>query len=120
LDKAEDGFYNEEDEGHAWPKQPDGVVGANVCWDTGNISTGNEEEGGCPSRFEYFLEGAVGSRIESGITDIQIDKTTGQQANPDLPPELIETQSHPFLLDPLGTLICLDCPIASHSATIYP
>lgn len=121
LDKAEDGFYNENEEGHAWPRQPDGVVGANVCWDTGNIATAAEGEGGCPSRFEYFLEGAVGARIESGITDIQIDKTTGQQANPDLPPELIESQSKPFILDPLGTMVCLACPIASHSATItYP
>lgn len=127
LDKAEEGAYKEEDEGHGWPNQPDGIVGANVCWDTGNISTAAPPDGqegapaGCATRFEYFLEGAVGARIESGATDIQIDKRTGQQAGPDTPPEEIETQNHPFLLDPLGTLYCLNCPVASASATIrYP
>lgn len=122
LDKAEDGFYNDEDEGHAWPRQPSGVVGATVCTTTGNVATVAEgQDSGCPTRFEYFLEGAVGARIEAGQRDVQIDKTTGQLANPDLPPELIETQNRPFLLDPLGTLVCLDCPVASHSASIrYP
>ena len=116
----------------AWPGQPAGVVGANVCWDWGNVSGKNEvsAEGtpldptaaaGCQTRFEYFLEGAEGSRIEAGAKDILIDKRTGQEAAPDTPPEFLETQNHPFLLDPLGTLVCLNCPIASASATIrYP
>lgn len=128
LDKAEKGFYsvagysNKEDEGHAWPRQPSGVIGANVCWDTGNVTTiAADGQAGCQSRFEYFLEGVVGARVESGRTDISIDKTNGQQAGPDAPPENIETQNHPFILDPLGTLVCTDCPIASASATIrYP
>lgn len=129
LSKAEEGFYSSEDEGHAWPNQPSGVVGANVCWDTGNASAANAAptEGtppvapGCQTRFEYFLEGAVGSRIESGAKDLLIDKRTGQEAAPDTPPEFVETRNSPFLLDPLGTLICLNCPIASGSATIrYP
>lgn len=131
LNKAEDGFYSPDDEGHTWPRQPAGVVGRNVCWDNGNVSGKNETttEGspvpapeasaGCPTRFEYFLEGAEGSRIEAGAKDIQIDKRTGQEAAPDTPPEFIETQNHPFLLDPLGTLVCLNCPIASASATIH-
>lgn len=117
LDKAESGRYDEEEEGHSQLFRPEGVVGATVCSDNGNVAP----EGGCPTRFEYFLEGAVGSRLEWGTKDVQIDKTNGQLAHPELPPELIETQNRPFLLDPLGTLVCLDCPIASHSATIsYP
>jgi penicillin-binding protein 1C len=118
LDKAEDGYYNPDDEGHAWPLQPDGVVGANICATNGNLPG---DPSNCPTRFEYFLDGTVGARIQTGSKDVQIDKTTGQLAHPELPPELIETQHRPFLLDPLGTLVCLDCPIASHSATIsYP
>ncbi len=121
LDKAEDGFYNEEDEGHAWPRQPSGVVGASVCWTTGNLPSGPEEDPGCPTRFEYFLEDNVGAGIESGNKDIEVFKDTGQLANEEALPEQKEVQNHPFLLDPLGTLVCLDCPIASHSATIsYP
>lgn len=138
LAKAEDGFYSiagnssPDDEGHAWPRQPAGVVGANICWDSGNVSGKNEVSkegtpldpaaaGGCQTRFEYFLEGAEGSRVEAGAKDILIDKRTGQEAAKDTPPEFLETQNHPFLLDPLGTLVCLNCPIASASATIrYP
>ena len=118
LDKAEEGYYNENDSGHAWPQKPQDVVGTNVCATTGNLPTSGGE---CPTRFEYFLKDYVGAGINSGNKDVSIDKTNGQLAHPELPPELIETQNHPFLLDPLGTLICLDCPIASHSATIrYP
>jgi penicillin-binding protein 1C len=121
LDKAGDGYYDPEDDGHVWPMQPDGIIGANVCVTTGNLPSGTEEDPGCPTRFEYFLKDAVGANIEAGNKDVHIDKTTSQLAHPELPPELIETQNRPFLLDPLGTLVCLDCPIASHSATIsYP
>ncbi|MCH7640708.1 transglycosylase domain-containing protein [Patescibacteria group bacterium] len=120
LDKAEDGFYNDEDEDHAWPQQPEGVVGASVCTTTGNLPD-NPDDPGCPTRFEYFLKDAVGAGIESGNKDIEVFKDTGQLANEEALPEQKETQNHPFLLDPLGTLICLDCPIASFSAQIrYP
>jgi len=120
LDKTEKGFYNKDDEGHAWPKQPDGVIGANVCATNGNLP-GNPDAPDCPTRFEYFLKDKVGAGIETGSKDIQIDKTTGALAYPELPPEFVETQNRPFLLDPLGTLVCLDCPIASSSAKLnYP
>lgn len=121
LDKAEEGFYDENEEGHAWPRQPSGVVGANICTDTGNLPGGSEEDPGCPTRFEYFIEGKVGAGIESGQRDLQIDKTTGTLAGPDTPPENIEPQNHPFLIDPLGTLICLDCALPQWEAIIgYP
>lgn len=120
LDKAEKGFYNKNDKDHAWPKQPEGIVGANVCSTTGNVPT-DEANPNCPLRYEYFLKDAVGAGIEAGQKDIQVDKNTKQVAYPELPPDQIETQNHPFLLDPLGTLVCLDCPIASASAKInYP
>jgi penicillin-binding protein 1C len=125
LDKAEDGFYNQEDEGHAWPFQPDGIVGATICATTGNLPDNPDDPAsgpaGCPTRFEYFLKDKVGAGIESGNKDIEVFKDTGQLANEEALPEQKETQNHPFLLDPLGTLVCLDCPIASHSAEIsYP
>ena len=122
LDKAEKGSYNESDEGHAWPSPPDGVVGANICATTGFLPPGGQDNSGCPTRFEYFLRGSIPNTTDTGVRqDIPIDKTTGQMAGPDTPPELIETQNHPVYTDPLGTLYCMDCPIASASATIrYP
>lgn len=128
LDKAEKGSYTaggysqEDEEGHAWPSQTEGIVGANICATTGYLPPGPEDNPGCPTRFEYFLKGTVPSKTDAGERlDIPIDKTTGQIAPADFPPELTETQNHPVYTDPLGTLYCLDCPIASASATIrYP
>ncbi|MBU0572766.1 penicillin-binding protein [Patescibacteria group bacterium] len=121
LSKAEDGFYNEEEQSHAWPLQPSGVVGATVCSTTGVLPSGPEGDLGCPPRFEYFLSGNIPEAIEGGNQDIQIDKTTGALANPDTPPENIETQNHPVIYDPLGTLMCLDCIIPEKAVTVrYP
>lgn len=117
LDKAEDGEYDEDERDHAWPKQPKGVVGANVCTNNGNLPA-DPNNPGCPTRFEYFLSSKVGAGVESGQKDVQIDKTNGALAYPELALEFIETQNRPFLLDPLGTIVCLDCPIASSAATI--
>lgn len=120
LDKAENGFYDKKEKGHSWPKQPQGITGANVCATNGNLPD-NPDSPGCPTRFEYFLSDNVGAKIDTGNKDVQIDKTSGALAYPELPPDLTETQNRPFLLDPLGTLVCLDCPIASSSAKInYP
>ncbi|MEJ2347606.1 MAG: transglycosylase domain-containing protein [Patescibacteria group bacterium] len=121
LNKAEDGFYNEEDEGHAWPLVPDGVTGANVCSVTGALPGGPEEDPGCPVRFEYFLSDNLPEPIEATHQDVQLDKTTGALANPETPPENIETQNRPVIYDPLGTLVCLDCPIPEAAVNIrYP
>jgi hypothetical protein len=69
-----------------------------------------------------MFSSVVGANIQTGITDVRIDKTTGAITDrEDLPPDQIEVAQRPFLLDPLGTIICLDCNSASQSATIrYP
>ena len=120
LDKSEEGYFNLKDKNDAWPKQPEGVIGANVCTPSGNLPN-DPNNPGCATRYEYFLKDRVGAGIESGNKDVLIDKTNQALAYPELPPELTETQNRAFLLDPLGTLVCLDCPIASASAKIsYP
>ena len=108
LNKSEDGFYQEKDNGHAWPNQPDGVIGATVCSTTG-IRPQDDANPGCPTRFEYFIKGTVPTSIPGGQMDVQIDKTTGALAGPDTLPELIEPQGHQVVYDPLGTLFCVDC-----------
>ncbi len=120
LKKAEGGFYDKEEKGHAWPLQPQGVVGANVCATTGNLPN-DPSNPDCPTRFEYFLKDNVGANIQSGKTDLKIDKTSGAVASPDTPPELTEIQNKSFLLDPLGTIVCLECPLPSSFIKItYP
>jgi penicillin-binding protein 1C len=122
LDKAEKGAYNPDEDGHSWPRQPDGVVGATVCSDVGGLPpSGDPGSPGCPTRFEYFLEGTVPATSTVTNQDLQIDKTNGQIANKDTLPENIETQNHPVYTDPTGAIYCMNCPIASSSATIrYP
>jgi 1A family penicillin-binding protein len=117
LDKAEEGDYNEEDDGHAWPKQPQDIVGSTVCATTGTLPS-DPNSPDCPTRFEYFLKSFVGAKIEAGRKDLLLDKSTQALAHPELPPEATETQNRSFLVDPLGTLVCLDCPLPAWPVTI--
>lgn len=120
LDKAEKGAYSSADKGHAWPEQPDDVVGAQVCATTGTLPINGWE--GCPTRFEYFLRDTIPSFAKGGRQDIQVDKIANALAGPDTPPENIETRNQQIFYDLLNTAVCLDCAAqASHSATIsYP
>lgn len=122
LDESEKGKYDKEDDGHAWPLQPSGIVGANICADTGGFPLSTDPaQAGCPVRFEYFLEGTVPATQNVIGQDLIIFKDTGQIANSNALPEQIEAQNKPTYTDPLGTVYCMTCPIASSSATIrYP
>jgi penicillin-binding protein 1C len=121
LDKAEKGAYDPSEKGHAWPAQPDGVVGATICADTGGTPSSDPANPGCPTRFEYFLAGTVPTTSNVVNQDIQINNATGQLAGPSDPPDQTHTENHPTYTDPDGTIYCLNCPIASESATIkYP
>lgn len=122
LDKSEKGEYDKDDDGHSWPLQPEEVVGATVCADTGGaIPSGDPNNPGCPARFEYFLAGTVPTTPNVIGIDIQLDKTTGQAAGKETAPENVETQNRPTFTDPTGGIYCMNCPIASSSATIrYP
>lgn len=120
LDKAEEGYYNSDDEGHAWPKQPEEVVGRTVCSDSGNVVE-DPTQAPCPTRFEYFLKDKIGAGVAAGRQDVLIDKLTQGLASEGLPPEQTETQNHLVLTDPLGSRYCFDCATATVSATIrYP
>ena len=122
LDKSEEGVYNQEDQGHAWPLQPADVVGAKICATSGLRAAGPEDNPGCPLRFEYFLEGTVPKNTEGERADIQVFRDTHMMVlDPKTPPEQMTTENHPVARDPLGTLYCLDCPPPQQSISIrYP
>ena len=121
LAKSEKGFYDKDESGHAWPGQPDGIIGKTICATDGLLPLGEGEGAGCPTRFEYFMEGSVPEKTTGERMDLTIINSTQQQAGPDTPPDQVSTQNHPVYTDPLGTLYCLDCPIASSAAIIrYP
>lgn len=118
LDKAEKGYYDKSEKGHVWPEQPDNVVGATVCATTGNVPA-DPNNPGCPTRFEYFLKDFVGARIDSGSKDLQIDTSTNSIASPSATAN-VATQNHPYLVDALGSLVCLDCTLPNWQVNIGP
>lgn len=121
LDKAEKGIYDPTEKGHSWPRQPGGVVGATICADTGGLPGSDPANPGCPTRFEYFLEGTVPSTSYVVNQDVQINNATSQMAGPNDPIEITHTENKPIYTDPTGALYCMNCPISSESANIkYP
>lgn len=126
LDKSEKGAYDNEDDGHAWALQPENVVGATICADTGGaIPSGDPNPpaggSGCPSRFEYFLEGTVPNSPNVTTQDLTLFNDTNQIALKDYLPEQVKVENRPVYIDPVGGLYCMNCPISSQSAIIrYP
>jgi membrane peptidoglycan carboxypeptidase len=121
LNKAESGYFDKNEKGHSWPNTPSGIKGSTVCATTGNDPLFPGENPACPARFEYFLQDRVGARVETGQKDLLINKLDQTLANSSTPPDQTENQNHPFLLDPLGTLVCLNCPIPTSQINIgYP
>ena len=109
--------YALKDQKQEWPLKPEGIVGASICQLSGKLPNPDSP---CETRFEYFLNGTVPTETENLKMAIEIDKTNGQMATDKTPPENKETQEHQLIIDPLGTKFCLDCPMASESATINP
>jgi 1A family penicillin-binding protein len=97
--------YLLEDEKQEWPTQPANVVGSTVC----NLSGARPPEEGCDSRYEYFVKGTVPSS-QPIRQPILINKDTGMPVQPgqDLPNT--EWQEHQAVRDPLGSVVCFDCP----------
>ena len=122
LDKSEKGEYDKDNDGHSWPLQPETVVGATICADTGvAVPSGDPNNPGCPARFEYFLEGTIPTTSNVVNKDVLIFKDTGQIAIKNYLPEQVEPQNKLIYTDPTGGIYCLTCAIASQSAVIkYP
>ncbi len=121
LDKAEKGAFDLAQKGHAWPSQPDNVMGATICADTGGLPGSDPANPGCPTRFEYFLKGTVPTGSLLFNQDVLLNNTTGQMANQNDPPDQVHPENKTLYSDPDGALYCMNCAIASQSATIkYP
>lgn len=92
-----------------WPKQPDGIVGTQVCALTGLLPP-NDGDGdkGCQTRYEYFIKGTLPKARENLKESILIDKTTGDLAAPNQT-ENVEPQEHQVASDKISKW-CLDCP----------
>ena len=87
-----------------WPKQPEGIVGAQVCALSGLLPPEGE---GCATRYEYFIRGTVPYQREQLKQPVLIDTTTGDIARPDVT-ENINPEERSVLSDKMS-LWCLDC-----------
>jgi len=92
-----------------WPKQPEGIVGKQICTISGLLPPNGEEasDKGCSTRFEYFIKGTEPTEKEQLKQSVVIDKSTGDIALPGKT-DNIENQDHQVLKDPVSTW-CLDC-----------
>lgn len=100
-----------------WPKQPDGIVGSQICAVSGlQAPNPDGDDKGCPTRFEYFIKGTVPTERENLKRQVPIDKGTGDLA-PSSQTDNVEMQEHAILSDGLSTY-CLDCPHPEGRAVI--
>jgi penicillin-binding protein 1C len=90
-----------------WPKQPEGVIGHEVCSISGLLPPKDDGDKGCQTRFEYFIKGTVPTERENMKQNVVIDKDTkdlvaaGKTDN-------VENQDKQIVKDPFG-MYCLDC-----------
>lgn len=94
-----------------WPKQPDGIVGAQICTISGLLPPNpdpNAGDKGCSTRFEYFIKGTVPTEKENLRQTVVIDKDTGDIVEPNKPDAHVETKEHQIIHDPISVW-CLDC-----------
>ncbi len=99
-----------------WPKQPEGIVGAQVCATSGLLPPNDGDDKGCATRFEYFIKGTVPNRREAIKQAVMIDKATGDLAAPGQT-DNVEAAEHTVLSDDMSTY-CLDCPHPEGKATL--
>ena len=104
-----------------WPKQPDGIVGSQVCSITGLLPPNpdpNAGDKGCATRFEYFIKGTVPSAQENLKQSVVIDKDTGDIVEPDKPNANVEVQDHQVISDGISKW-CLDCQHPPGEKPVY-
>ncbi len=126
LDMIEDGQLSghgqdREVHEHVWQPKPSDAVGTNICAITGTLPpSGDETNPGCPTRFEFFLEEFPPPPAYPLTREVSIFNDTGMLANTEALPEQIHTEAKEILEDPLGSLVCLNCPLQDWSTTVTP
>lgn len=93
-----------------WPKQPNGIVGANICSLSGNAPPNSDpsaSDRGCATRYEYFIKGTIPNNPEVLKKNVVIDKTINKLALPSQT-DNVENQEKQIVSDMFGDY-CLDC-----------
>jgi membrane carboxypeptidase/penicillin-binding protein len=85
-----------------WPIKPEGIVGHQVCWDTGAIKGENDS---CQARFEYFIQGTEPK--ESIVSRQMVPMTKDDKLAPPNYPD-VEMKEKTVIRD-MFNLYCVDC-----------
>ena len=93
------------DKKEQWPKQPEGIVGRQVCPISGLLP---QDDNSCNPRFEYFIKGTEPKDKENLKQSVPIDKTTDRLAKQDQT-DNVDVKEKLIVRDPLNTLYCIDC-----------
>lgn len=96
-----------------WPKQPEGIVGLQVCPISGFLP---QDDNSCGPRFEYFIKGTQPRDKENLKQSVAIDTTTNKIAKADQT-ENVATQERQMVRDAFG-LYCIDCAHEGDSAQV--
>lgn len=105
---------------HVWTSQPSDVVGTNVCATTGTLPPSTDgADPGCPVRFEFFLENYPPKPSSPTSMEVSVFNDSGMLAPPSAPAEQVHQETKQIWVDPLGSMICLDCPPQGWSVTIH-
>jgi membrane carboxypeptidase/penicillin-binding protein len=90
----------------AKPQKPADVIGKTICATTGLLPPA---EGGCQTRFEYFIKGTEPKKASSGTKrKVFIDKTTNMIAKPGQT-ENVEEREETVVTDATGDSYCVSC-----------
>lgn len=101
-------------------KQPESVVGATVCSDSGLRPQPDGSPYRCPTKYEYFIKGTIPNKVDPGMTKVFIDKTTNALAAPGQT-ENVEERDGKIVTDPTGDTYCTTCaPPPSENPTPTP
>ncbi len=103
------------DQPDIFPKQPEGIVGRQVCTTAGSLPQQTPDQpqpttdpaGICQTRFEYFIKGTDPKGLFSSRQQVPIDKNTGALAAPEQT-ENIEMQEKTIITDGISRW-CVDC-----------
>ncbi|MEK7165763.1 MAG: transglycosylase domain-containing protein [Patescibacteria group bacterium] len=93
------------DKKEAWPKQPEGITGLQVCPISGLLP---QEDNACGPRYEYFIKGTEPKERENLKQSVTIDNTTQKIAKPDQT-DNVSTVERLIIKDAFGPY-CIDCP----------
>lgn len=97
------------------PVKPAGVIGAQVCSDTGVLASRQGEGFNCPTRFEYLIEG-TNSKATIAKEQVPVNKDTDQYL-PDPGNPAVQMKEKTVIKD-MFSQYCLECNHDGEKATI--